>query len=190
MQGLWKDSRKRFLKDKCSSIAKSYLGFRREKKDKSIYSYDCTYIEPHQEKAQTINVCEIIYDNKVYDTAYEKHGFWFDYITNKKICDKRLDNMDKLHIVKVLFTKNIKFVFNRNIKEFKSKELLYGKALDKEFVKRTRYLYKKSKRWYKEYVNGKDRAILRKHIASLKGGDYDSEIDTHQYSKSLKYLIY
>jgi hypothetical protein len=43
-----------------------------------------------------------------------------------------------------------------------------------------------SKKWYKELVNSKDRMIIRDYIQK---GNYNNEIPTHCYSKSIAWLI-
>lgn len=197
MQGLWKNKRKHFLKDKCFPIYKTHMGFRRKIVDKSIYSYDCTYIKPFlDKKTKSKKVFSICYNGKVYEMAYEMNGSWYDFYTNKKIFDFKflnltLNDFGNFKVLDFLFETEIKVEFKpKNLKEFKSKEMLYGKPLDNEFEIRTRHMYKKSKKWYKKYVSGKDRTILRKHKKHLLNGQYDNNMDTHSYSKSLDYLIY
>jgi len=95
---------------------------------------------------------------------------WSDILTHKKLI--RTDKITQGS--KIKHTRFITYNYNF---------ILYGKLQNSNLFAFNRGYRKKS---YQKYVNGKDRMLLSTYI---KKGDFDKDVKTHEYSKSISWLV-
>ena len=133
---------------------------------------------------------ELEYDTEIYSssikTAFEYNGSWYDFYNDIKI-----DGVCK--VLKIIDTCEVKYPEPLLIKRKEycqassiTHDFIHNKPLPEKYYK-IFGMYNSSKRWAKKYASSLDRAVVRDYISN---GDFEKEIKTHAYSKSIACLIW
>lgn len=200
MQGLWKDSRKNFLRDKSRYISKHVYSFERSQEEckGAMFKKELTTIEYKQErKIGSVNLVDMYVDGKFY-SAFEyrfdsdRRSKYIDIYSGDNIATvfeavfvgKTYTLPKTLNIVSREFIHHEK-LDNSRVYIFPSKVMLYNKPFD--WLDISRYRNDSTRRtFFSKYICHSNRMYVRKFLSRA---DWDEEIKVHQGTKSYWWLI-
>lgn len=213
MQGLWKDKRKHFLRDKKNFLKKHYGEEFPEGNNGKPYKVENdfvivgTYSEIktnfHLKLSDYIDIFKVNIFGKIY-FAFEFDRKWYNYDDFKKIkvpdsSESKGETVFKvIEVYSTVHISSIPFIFDIVEKrKAKLNQVIEYKPLYS--FERKLFSYNKlfpyySFNWHysgakeaQKMVHRQERALLRSWIRK---GDWDSEVPVSQYSKSLSYYLY